>query len=194
MPSVGRTATINANMMDTQWPRYMVFQQHEPGKQFVHNGTVHAADDEMALQTARDVFSRRPRAVQMWVVPADDIYSLTRQELTKVQGEHVKKESDEEEFHVFAKISEQGQCEHFGVVIASTHESAMMLATETFASKKALWWWVFPAAAVVSTQEDDVGSMFDPVLDKHYREQAQYPVVTMMRDLRGKGIGGNKDG
>ena len=50
-----------------------------------------------------------------------------------------------------------------------------------------LWWWVFPAKAVTSTEDEDASSMFDPVLDKHYREQAQYPVITMMRKIRAKG-------
>ena len=177
-------------MADTQLPRYMIFQQHEPDEPFVHNGTVHAADPEMALLTARDVFSRRPRAVRMWAVPAEAIFSLTRQELEGKEWED-SKSGETEKFHVFGKTYEQGQCEQLGEVTAGSHEEAMKAAVEEYADEKVLWWWVFPAKAVASTEEEDSGSMFDPVLDKHYREQAQYPVVTMMRAIRGKG--GEKD-
>lgn len=173
-------------MADTQLPRYMVFQQHEPDEPMVHNGTVHAADPEMALLTARDVFSRRPRAVRMWVVPAEAIFSLTRQELENKQW-HISQGGENENYHVFVKTYEQGQCEHIGAVKADSHEAAMQAAVETFADEKVLWWWVFPAAAVSSTLEEDTGSMFDPVLDKRYREQTQYPVITMMRKIRAKG-------
>lgn len=181
-------------MPDTQWPRYMVFQQHAPSQPFVHNGTVHAADAEMALQTARDVFSRRPRAVCMWVVPAQDIFTMTREELENSDLNDEDPNSDMMTYHVFGKTNEQGQCEQFGEVAANTHEHAMQLATESFAEKQALWWWVFPAAVVVSSQAEDTGSMFEPVLDKHYREQSQYPVVTMMRAIRAKAKRANKDG
>ena len=179
-------------MTDTQLPRFMVFQQHEPGEAFVHNGTVHSADPEMALLTARDVFSRRPRAIRMWVVPAEAIYSMTREELQieelQIADEDKRSRSmnPHRDFHIFAKTHEQGQCEHFGTVQAESHEQAMKLAVDTYKDKDALWWWVFPAEAVHSTEEEDADSMFEPVLDKHYREQAQYPVVTMMREIRAK--------
>ncbi len=64
-------------MIDTQWPRYMVFQKMDESKPFVHNGTVHAPDMEMALLNGRDVFGRRPFAVAMYVVGADAIFSKT---------------------------------------------------------------------------------------------------------------------
>ncbi|MCH7663156.1 MAG: phenylacetic acid degradation protein [Chloroflexi bacterium] len=184
-------------MADTQWPRYMVFQGHEPGDDLVHNGTVHAPDAEMALLTARDVFSRRPRAVSMWVVPADEIFSITHEELQNEKLQIANGDNDsksQEAYHVFGKTYEQGQCEQFGEVDAVSHEDAMKKAIETFKHKKALWWWAFPARAVLSSTDSDTDSMFAPVLDKHYRDQAQFPVMTMMRAVRAKRKGEVKDG
>ena len=36
-----------------------------------HAGSVHAADPEMALQAARDVYTRRGEGLSIWVVPSD---------------------------------------------------------------------------------------------------------------------------
>jgi ring-1,2-phenylacetyl-CoA epoxidase subunit PaaB len=53
-----------------QWPLWEVFTQPKGGKPHEHAGSVHAADAEMALQNARDVYTRRGEAVSIWVVPS----------------------------------------------------------------------------------------------------------------------------
>ena len=50
-----------------------VFVQEEDGEPHVHAGSVHAADTELALQAARDVFARRGRVTSLWVVPSSEI-------------------------------------------------------------------------------------------------------------------------
>jgi ring-1,2-phenylacetyl-CoA epoxidase subunit PaaB len=50
-----------------------VFVQEEDGAAHVHAGSVHAADSELALQNARDVFARRGRVTSLWVVPSSEI-------------------------------------------------------------------------------------------------------------------------
>ena len=73
-------------MKDTQWPRYEVFKQDNPKKQHEAVGSVHAPDAELALQNARDVFVRRPSAVSLWVVPANSILMVTREEMEANPG------------------------------------------------------------------------------------------------------------
>jgi len=58
---------------DAQGPLWEVFTQPGDGKPHEHAGSVHAPDAEMALQHARDVYTRRGEAVSLWVVPADQI-------------------------------------------------------------------------------------------------------------------------
>ena len=53
---------------DTQGLLWEVFIQEEGGAAHVHAGSVHAADREMALQSARDVYARRGRVASLWVV------------------------------------------------------------------------------------------------------------------------------
>jgi ring-1,2-phenylacetyl-CoA epoxidase subunit PaaB len=54
-----------------------VFVQSETGAPHEHAGSVHAADAEMALQNARDVYARRGTAISIWVVPSQYITATT---------------------------------------------------------------------------------------------------------------------
>jgi ring-1,2-phenylacetyl-CoA epoxidase subunit PaaB len=58
---------------DSQGPLWEVFTQGRKGKPFQHAGSLHAGDAEKALQNARDVYTRRKEAVNLWVVPTDKI-------------------------------------------------------------------------------------------------------------------------
>jgi ring-1,2-phenylacetyl-CoA epoxidase subunit PaaB len=57
----------------TDWPLWEVFTQKKSGLPHVHAGSIHAPDAEMALQNARDVYSRRNEAVSIWVVPSESV-------------------------------------------------------------------------------------------------------------------------
>lgn len=65
------------NYKDTQWPLWEVFTQPRNGKPHEHAGSLHAPDAEIALQNARDVYSRRKEATNIWVVPSEQITAST---------------------------------------------------------------------------------------------------------------------
>ena len=50
-----------------------VFIQTKPGLSHKHAGIVQASTAEMALQAARDVYTRRMEGVSIWVVPSKEI-------------------------------------------------------------------------------------------------------------------------
>ena len=56
-----------------RWPLYEVFVRGKRGLNHVHVGSLHAADERMALQHARDVYTRRNEGVSIWVVRSTDI-------------------------------------------------------------------------------------------------------------------------
>lgn len=58
---------------DNQFPQWEVFIQSKSGLPFKHAGNVHAADAEMALQNARDLYTRRQEGTSIWVVPTEAI-------------------------------------------------------------------------------------------------------------------------
>ncbi|MGP8217378.1 MAG: 1,2-phenylacetyl-CoA epoxidase subunit PaaB [Bacteroidia bacterium] len=66
---------------DNQWPLWEVFIQSKSGQPFRHAGSVHAADKELALLNARDVYTRRNEGTAIWVVPADCIVASTPEEV-----------------------------------------------------------------------------------------------------------------
>ncbi len=59
--------------MKKEWPLWEVFIRSKSGLDHRHAGSVHAADAEMALENARDVYTRRQEGVSIWVVPSTAI-------------------------------------------------------------------------------------------------------------------------
>ncbi|HXQ63892.1 MAG TPA: 1,2-phenylacetyl-CoA epoxidase subunit PaaB [Steroidobacteraceae bacterium] len=55
------------------WPLYEIFIRARGGLDHKHVGSVHAADARMALEHARDVYTRRLEGVSIWVVRSTDI-------------------------------------------------------------------------------------------------------------------------
>lgn len=50
------------------WPLWEVFVRSKNGLEHRHFGSLHTADANMALQNARDVYTRRNEGVSIWVV------------------------------------------------------------------------------------------------------------------------------
>ncbi|NOT38471.1 MAG: 1,2-phenylacetyl-CoA epoxidase subunit B [Saprospiraceae bacterium] len=50
------------------WPLYEVFIRSKNGLDHKHVGSLHASDPQMAIENARDVYSRRMEGVSIWVV------------------------------------------------------------------------------------------------------------------------------
>ena len=56
-------------------PIWEVFIQPKNGKPFEHVGNVHGADKELAMQNARDLYTRRLEGTCIWIVKSDNIVS-----------------------------------------------------------------------------------------------------------------------
>lgn len=59
--------------MDTRWPLWEVFVRSRAGLEHKHVGSVHATDARMALEHARDLYTRREDNLSVWVVRSCDI-------------------------------------------------------------------------------------------------------------------------
>ena len=57
----------------TEWPLWEVFVRSKAGLDHKHSGSLHAADAQLAIQLARDVYTRRQEGVSVWVVRSDQI-------------------------------------------------------------------------------------------------------------------------
>ena len=59
--------------MNEDWVLYEVFIRSRSGLEHKHVGSLHAADARMAIEHARDAYTRRQEGVSIWVVPASAI-------------------------------------------------------------------------------------------------------------------------
>ncbi|MCY6380703.1 1,2-phenylacetyl-CoA epoxidase subunit PaaB [Hoeflea prorocentri] len=60
-------------MTEAATPLWEVFIRARNGLSHKHAGSIHAADAELALQAARDVYTRRGEGQSVWVVRSSDI-------------------------------------------------------------------------------------------------------------------------
>ncbi len=61
---------------NSQGPLWEVFTQKKSGQPYIHVGGLHAFDKEMALENARDLYTRRDKPTGLWVVPASEIVAV----------------------------------------------------------------------------------------------------------------------
>src|ERR1700753_98891 len=62
-------------MHEQQWPLWEVFIRSKQGLDHKHAGSLHAADAAMAIENARDVYTRRMEGVSIWVVESKYIHA-----------------------------------------------------------------------------------------------------------------------
>ena len=62
-------------MKQKDWPLWEVFIRSRQGLDHKHVGSLHAADARMAMENARDVYTRRLEGVSIWVVESKNIHA-----------------------------------------------------------------------------------------------------------------------
>lgn len=55
------------------WPLYEIFIRAKSGLDHKHVGSLHASDAGMAIEHARDLYTRRQEGVSIWAVRSSDI-------------------------------------------------------------------------------------------------------------------------
>lgn len=61
-------------------PLWEVFIRSKQGLDHKHVGSLHAADAKMAMENARDVYTRRLEGVSIWVVESRNIHASNPEE------------------------------------------------------------------------------------------------------------------
>jgi ring-1,2-phenylacetyl-CoA epoxidase subunit PaaB len=67
----GTTGGAAAN----EWPLWEIFIRSKQGLDHKHVGSLHAVDAQMAIENARDVYTRRQEGVSIWVVESKNIHA-----------------------------------------------------------------------------------------------------------------------
>ena len=73
--SGGYTTDAEPKSTEAAWPLWEVFIRSKQGLDHKHAGSLHAADAAMAIENARDVYTRRQEGVSLWVVESKYIHA-----------------------------------------------------------------------------------------------------------------------
>jgi ring-1,2-phenylacetyl-CoA epoxidase subunit PaaB len=70
-----KTVASTSLVSENGWPLWEVFIRSKQGLDHKHAGSLHAADAQMAIENARDVYTRRQEGVSIWVVESKHIHA-----------------------------------------------------------------------------------------------------------------------
>lgn len=72
---LSKAAESTAPHTSADWPLWEVFIRSKQGLDHKHMGSLHAADAQMAIENARDVYTRRQEGISIWVVESKYIHA-----------------------------------------------------------------------------------------------------------------------
>lgn len=75
IPEDNGGASASDNAASANWPLWEVFIRSKQGLDHKHVGSLQAADAQMAIENARDVYTRRSEGVSIWVVESKYIHA-----------------------------------------------------------------------------------------------------------------------
>jgi ring-1,2-phenylacetyl-CoA epoxidase subunit PaaB len=73
--TTGGNDSPKKQLPETAWPLWEIFIRSKQGLDHKHAGSLHAADAAMAMENARDVYTRRQEGVSIWVVESKHIHA-----------------------------------------------------------------------------------------------------------------------
>ena len=76
----GEFNTTPSSSVGHDWPLWEVFIRSKQGLDHKHVGSLHATDAQMAIENARDVYTRRMEGVSIWVVESKYITASNPEE------------------------------------------------------------------------------------------------------------------
>ena len=76
----GATQASQSEKDKNEWPLWEVFIRSKNGLDHKHCGSLHAADAKMAIENARDVYTRRMEGESIWVVESKYITASNPEE------------------------------------------------------------------------------------------------------------------
>ena len=68
------------DLIEAAWPLWEIFIRSKQGLDHKHVGSLHATDAQMAIENARDVYTRRQEGISIWVVESKYITASNPEE------------------------------------------------------------------------------------------------------------------
>nr|WP_317170689.1 1,2-phenylacetyl-CoA epoxidase subunit PaaB [Paraflavitalea devenefica] len=75
MPEESGGPFTSGTSASAEWPLWEVFIRSKQGLDHKHVGSLQAADAQMAIENARDVYTRRSEGISIWVVESKHIHA-----------------------------------------------------------------------------------------------------------------------
>src|SRR5262245_57200612 len=72
---ISQNKVVRSNNEGHDWPLWEVFIRSKQGLDHKHAGSLHATDAQMAIENARDVYTRRNEGISIWVVESKHIHA-----------------------------------------------------------------------------------------------------------------------
>jgi len=73
--TIQHTKKTNMEEQKSSWPLWEIFIRSRQGLDHKHVGSLHAVDAAMAIENARDVYTRRMEGVSIWAVESKHIHA-----------------------------------------------------------------------------------------------------------------------
>jgi ring-1,2-phenylacetyl-CoA epoxidase subunit PaaB len=77
---------IISSTAKTDWPLWEIFIRSKQGLDHKHVGSLHATDAGMAIENARDVYTRRMEGTSIWVVESKYIHAADPDDAQSLYG------------------------------------------------------------------------------------------------------------
>ena len=75
-----KNSDVQPQESNSAWPLWEIFIRSKQGLDHKHAGSLHAADAAMAIENARDVYTRRQEGISIWVVESKYIHATNPDE------------------------------------------------------------------------------------------------------------------
>lgn len=177
--------------MSKNWPLYEVFIRSKLAH--VHAGSLHAADLEMAMTNARDVYTRRNEGVSIWVIPSDLIFAWNFDGET-IRAERVyehpqiaqqtEEHKGAQQWEVFFRTKQGLSHKHVGSIMTDTASKAIGEAIAIYGeSLKITNVWVVPSTRINASDPADRESFYDPSENKLFRHATFYDLPDEVKHM-----------
>ncbi len=185
-------------MNSNNWPLWEVFIRSKLSH--IHVGSLHATDADMALENARDVYTRRMEGVSIWVIPSIEIDAfdmsggienptseVIHAHPTFEEEQPISKASNNEDWvqwEVFFRTKKGLSHKHVGSIQSATAQGTLEKALAIYQDTlKVTNIWAVQSNHITASNPTDKEAFYDPAEDKHFRHATYYDIPDEVKHM-----------
>lgn len=169
---------------DAVWPLWEIFIRSKQGLDHKHAGSLHASDARMAIENARDVYTRRQEGISLWAIDSSHIHSSEANDTDK--SKKISSGSKEEDplWEVFTRSKQGLDFKQAGSLHAPNAAAAIESAHQTYAQgKEGVGIWVVESKHLHASDPADEDMFFEPAVNKTYRHPTFYELPDAVKHM-----------